>query len=117
MAQQGRLNMQQLKDLSDELATLIKQQSDARLTEVFIRMNEQEIKAFDLRKARISPSEGASHRTVPISCRPAVFSRIRPFFIAKADIGSVSVPIIHLRPATVELASMLCKTHIAKRPK
>ena len=51
---QGRLNSQQLKDLSDELATLAKQQSDARLTEVFIRMNKQEIEAFDLRKERIS---------------------------------------------------------------
>jgi hypothetical protein len=51
---QGRLNSQQLKDLSDELAALTKQQSDARLTEIFIRMTEAEIKAFDLRKERIS---------------------------------------------------------------
>jgi len=49
-----RLNSQQLNELSDELATLMKQQSDARLTEVFIRMSEQEIKAFDLRTSRIS---------------------------------------------------------------
>ena len=42
------------KDLSDELAALTKQQSDARLTEIFIRMTEAEIKAFDLRKERIS---------------------------------------------------------------
>jgi len=51
---QGRLNSQQLKDLSDELASLTKQQSDARLTEVFIRMSAQEIRAFDLRTERIS---------------------------------------------------------------
>ena len=49
-----RLNSQQLKDLSDELVILSKQQSDARLLEVFIHMNEPEIKAFDLRKERIS---------------------------------------------------------------
>jgi hypothetical protein len=42
----GRLNPQQLKDLSDELATLAKQQSDARMTEVFVRMTTAEIKAF-----------------------------------------------------------------------
>ena len=51
---QGRLNEQQLKDLSEELASLTKHQSEARLTEVFIRMSAQEIKAFDLRKERIS---------------------------------------------------------------
>jgi hypothetical protein len=51
---QARLNSRQLKDLSDELATLMKQQSDARLTEVFIRMTPQELKAFDLRTERIS---------------------------------------------------------------
>ena len=50
----SRLNRQQLKDLSDELAALAKQQSDARLTEVFVRMTPQEIKAFDLRTERIS---------------------------------------------------------------
>jgi hypothetical protein len=50
----GRLNSQQLKDLSDELAALTKQQSDARLLEVFVRMSEAEIKAFDLRTQRIS---------------------------------------------------------------
>jgi hypothetical protein len=49
-----RLNSQQLRDLSDELATLTKQQSGARLTEVFIRMTPEEIHAFDLRKKRIS---------------------------------------------------------------
>jgi hypothetical protein len=54
MEPQGRLNSQQLKDLSDELAALMKQQSDARLTEVYVRMTQQEIKAFDLRKERIS---------------------------------------------------------------
>jgi hypothetical protein len=48
------LSPQLLKKLSDELADLAKQQSDARLTEVFIRMTQQEIKAFDLRAARIS---------------------------------------------------------------
>jgi len=36
------------------LETLMKQQSDARLMEVFVRMSEQETKAFDLRTARIS---------------------------------------------------------------
>ena len=54
MKRQGRLNAQQLKDLSDELAVLTKQQSDARLTEVFVRMTQQEIKDFDLRTERIS---------------------------------------------------------------
>jgi hypothetical protein len=54
MERQGRLNSQQLKDLSDELAALMKQQSDARLTEVFVRMTQQEIGAFDLRAQRIS---------------------------------------------------------------
>ena len=47
MGQQGRLNSQQLRDLSDELAALTKQQSDARLTEVFIRMTTEEINALD----------------------------------------------------------------------
>jgi hypothetical protein len=51
---QGRLDAQQLKDLSDELAALTKQQSDARLLEVFVRMSQQEIKVFDLRTQRIS---------------------------------------------------------------
>jgi hypothetical protein len=50
----ARLNSQQLHDLSDELAALIKQQSDALMTEVFIRMNQAEIEAFDLRQERIS---------------------------------------------------------------
>jgi hypothetical protein len=50
----GRLNSQQLKDLSDELAALSKLQSDARLTEVYVGMTPQEIKAFDLRAERIS---------------------------------------------------------------
>jgi hypothetical protein len=49
-----RLNSQQLNDLNNELAALAKQQSDARLTEVFVRMTEQETKDFDLRKERIS---------------------------------------------------------------
>ena len=54
MERQERLNSQQLKDLSGELATLMKQQCDARLTEVFVRMTQQDIKDFDLRKERIS---------------------------------------------------------------
>jgi len=54
MEPRGRLNSEQLKDLSDELATLMKQQSDARLLEVFIHMTQQEIRAFDLRTERIS---------------------------------------------------------------
>jgi len=54
MGQQGRLNSQQLRDLSDELAALTKQQSDARLTEVFIRMTTEEINAFNRRRERIS---------------------------------------------------------------
>jgi hypothetical protein len=49
-----RLDPQQLQELSDELAALVKQQSDARLTEVYVRMNQQEIKAFNLRAQRIS---------------------------------------------------------------
>jgi hypothetical protein len=35
MERRGRLNTRQLKDLSDELATLSKQQSEAHLTEIF----------------------------------------------------------------------------------
>ena len=54
MERQGRLNSQQLKDLSGDLAALMKQQSDARLTEVFVRRTQQEIKDFDLRRERIS---------------------------------------------------------------
>ena len=54
MERQGRLNSQQLKDLSDELSSLMKQQSDARLTDVFVRMTPQEIKSFDLQAERIS---------------------------------------------------------------
>ena len=54
MERKRRLNTQQLKDLSDELAALVKQQSDARLLEVFIRMTQQEIEAFDRRTERIS---------------------------------------------------------------
>jgi len=49
-----RLNSQQLSDLSDELVALNKQQSDARKTEVFIRMTQAEIEALDLRQERIS---------------------------------------------------------------
>jgi len=52
--QRGRLNAQQLKDLSDELAALSQQQADARQTEIYIRMTPQEIKDFDTRKNRIS---------------------------------------------------------------
>ena len=54
MERQGRLSAQQLEDLSDELAARMKKQSDARLLEVFIRMNKQEIEAFDLPAERIS---------------------------------------------------------------
>jgi hypothetical protein len=54
VGQQGRFDTKQLKDLSDELATLTKQQSDARLREVFIPMSKKEIEAFDLRTQRIS---------------------------------------------------------------
>jgi len=54
VAQEGRLTSQQLKDLSDELSALMKQQNDARLTEVFVRMTPHEVKAFDLRTDRIS---------------------------------------------------------------
>ena len=53
MESHGRLDSQQLKELSDELAVLTKQQSDARLTEIFIRMTQEEIEAFDLRRERI----------------------------------------------------------------
>ena len=49
-----RLSPGQLQDLSDELAALTKQQSDARMTEVFIPMSAAEIEAFDRRKERIS---------------------------------------------------------------
>lgn len=50
----SRLNSQQLKDLRDELATLIKQQSDARQTEVFFRMTKQQAQTYELRTERIS---------------------------------------------------------------
>lgn len=50
----GRLTSKQLNELSGELAALNKQQSDARLTEVYVRMTAEEIKAFDLRTQRIS---------------------------------------------------------------
>lgn len=50
----NRLNAQQLKDLRDELASLTKQQSDARLTAEFVGMSQEETKAFDLRLERIS---------------------------------------------------------------
>jgi IS4 transposase len=50
----SRLNQEQLRDLSDELAALSKQQSDARLLEVFVGMTEQEIRDFDFRRERIS---------------------------------------------------------------
>jgi hypothetical protein len=54
VGRQVRLSSQEVKDLSDELSALIKQQSDARLTEVYVHMTPQEIKAFDLRTERIS---------------------------------------------------------------
>ena len=54
MAQRGRLNTQQLKDLSHELEGLSKQQSDSRLAEVYIRMTPKEAEEFDVRKNRIS---------------------------------------------------------------
>lgn len=44
MAREGRLNSKQLKDLSDELAALAKEQSDARLTEVYVRMTHKRLK-------------------------------------------------------------------------
>jgi hypothetical protein len=53
VARQGRLNEKQLKELSDELSALTKQQYEARLLEVFIPMS-KEIEAFDLRTGRIS---------------------------------------------------------------
>jgi hypothetical protein len=54
VARQGRLNEKQLKELSDELATLMNQQYEARLLEVFIPMSKKEIEAFDLRTERVS---------------------------------------------------------------
>jgi hypothetical protein len=50
----GGLNAQEIKDLSDELAALAKKQSDARETEICLRMTPQEIKDFDDRQDRIS---------------------------------------------------------------
>lgn len=50
----GRLDSKQLKELRDELVSLMQQQSDATLNEVFIPMSQQEVKAFDLRTERIS---------------------------------------------------------------
>jgi len=54
VGRQARLSSQKLKALSDELSAIIKQQYDARLTEVYVRMTPQEISAFDLQKERIS---------------------------------------------------------------
>jgi len=54
VVRQGRLNEKQLKVLSDELATLMKEQYEARLLEVFIPMSKKEIEAFDLRTEGIS---------------------------------------------------------------
>lgn len=53
MARRRKLNLQELNELTDELAVLMKQQSDARLTEDFVRMNPKEIDDFDLRTQRI----------------------------------------------------------------
>ena len=49
-----RLTPQQLQDLNDELTVLTKQQSDARLMEVFVGMTKGETEAFELRQERIS---------------------------------------------------------------
>jgi len=54
METEGRLTAKELKDLSDELARLAKKQSDARQTEIYIRMTPEEIKDFDHRKHCIS---------------------------------------------------------------
>lgn len=53
-AEKGKLNAQEIKDLSDELAALAEKQSDARETEIYLRMTPQEIKDFDTRQDRIS---------------------------------------------------------------
>lgn len=53
MELKNRLDAAQLGTL-DELASLSKQQQEARLTEVYIRMSPQEIKAFDARSVRMS---------------------------------------------------------------
>jgi hypothetical protein len=53
VARRRKLNLQELNELTDELAVLMKQQSDARLTEDFVRMNPKEIDDFDLRTQRI----------------------------------------------------------------
>lgn len=49
-----RLNQHELRDLTSELESLTKQQSNARIGEIFIGMTQTEIEAFDRRKARIS---------------------------------------------------------------
>ena len=54
MGNQGRLTVEDLKALNDELAALTKQQHDARVLAVYVRMTPQEIKDFETRKARIS---------------------------------------------------------------
>jgi hypothetical protein len=54
LERKGRFAVEQLKELNNELAALTKQQADARMLEVYVRMTEQEIKAFDLRTQRIS---------------------------------------------------------------
>jgi hypothetical protein len=53
VARRGKLNSHQIDELTDELAALMRQQSDDRLIEDFIRMNRKEIDAFDLRTRRI----------------------------------------------------------------
>jgi hypothetical protein len=55
MEGKGKLNAKEIRDLSDELAALAQKQSDARPTEVYVRMTPQEIKDFDKRKERNFP--------------------------------------------------------------
>jgi hypothetical protein len=43
-----------MNELSDELATLAQKQSDARETEIYVRMTPQELKEFDTREDGIS---------------------------------------------------------------
>ncbi len=54
MESNGRLSAVQLKTLTEELASLNKQQDAVRQTEIYVRMTSQEYEAFDARTHRIS---------------------------------------------------------------
>lgn len=54
MESNGRLNALQLKTLAEELASLNKEQDEARQTEIYIPMTSQQYETFATRTQRIS---------------------------------------------------------------